>query len=125
MSELTDLVYAYYVAGPAADLSVAPRFYPHGELVLIFEDKVSISVRKFGTKARGCAKEAGARFIDAMIEKGAWSTKQNEFGGSMHAFQADRFRTALAELQAEDENVQRAKAEGPEYWEKAFSGLVA
>jgi len=124
MSALIDHMIAYYVAGPAADLSVAPRFYPYGELQLIFEDKVSVAVRKFGPKVRKHSKEAGKAFIDRMIEKGAWSTSQGEYGGSMHQFQADRFREVIRAQQDADPIIQNAKAD-PEYWDKAFGDLVA
>lgn len=125
MSDLTDHILAYYIAGPASDLSVAPRFYPYGELQLIFDDKVSVAVRKFGPKVRKHSKEAGKAFIDRMIETGAWSKTESEYGGSMHQFQADRFKVVLREEQAANPIILKAKAEGPEFWEKAFSELVA
>lgn len=125
MSDLIDHMLAYYVAGPAADLTVAPRFYPYGELQLIFEDKISVAVRKFGPKVRKHSKEAGAAFIDKMIATGAWSTNEGEYGGSMHQFQADRFREVIREEQKSNPIIVQAKAEGPEYWDKAFGELVA
>ncbi len=125
MTDLIDHMVAYYIAGPAADLTVAPRFYPYGELGLIFEDKVSVSVRKFGMKVRKHSKEAGKAFIDMMIAKGAWSTNEGEYGGSMHQFQADRFREVIREEQKTNPIIVQAKAEGPEYWDKAFGELVA
>ncbi len=125
MSDLIDHMVAYYIAGPAADLSVAPRFYPYGELQLIFEDKISVAVRKFGTKVRKHSKEAGHRFIDLMIETGAWSSTKGEYGGSMHQFQADRYRDVVRELHESNPIVAKAKAEGPEFWDKAFDQLAA
>ncbi|MDE8653633.1 hypothetical protein [Novosphingobium album (ex Liu et al. 2023)] len=124
-SELEKTILAYYLAGPAGDLSVAPRFYPYGELLLIFEDKVSIAVRKFGPKVRAHAKAVGKLFIDAMLERGAWSTKEGEYGGSMHQFQADMFKTVIQDMQASDPIIAQARAEGPEFWEKTFAGLAA
>jgi hypothetical protein len=121
---LIDHMIAYYVAGPANDLNIATRWYPYGELVLIIEDKFSIATRKFGSKVRGKSKAAGKAFLDAMIEKGAWETKTNDFGGQMHQFQTDKFRAAIAEQQASDPTIAKAQAEGPEYWEKAFAALV-
>ncbi|WP_404480973.1 hypothetical protein [Novosphingobium sp. BL-52-GroH] len=125
MTDLIDHMIAYYVAGPASDLTVAPRFYPYGELQLIFEDKISVAVRKFGPKVRKHAKEAGKAFIDRMIETGAWSTNEGEYGGSMHQFQADRFREVIREEQKANPIIAQAKAEGPAYWDKAFGELVA
>ncbi|MBB4857134.1 hypothetical protein HNO88_000431 [Novosphingobium chloroacetimidivorans] len=123
-SDLVDHMIAYYVAGPANDLNIATRWYPYGELVLIIEDKFAVAVRKFGTKVRGKSKLAGTKFLDAMIAKGVWETKQNDFGGSMHQFQTDKFRAVVADMQANDPIVGKAKAEGPEYWDKAFAELV-
>ena len=122
---LIDHMIAYYVAGPANDLNIATRWYPYGELVLIIEDKFSIATRKFGPKVRGKAKIAAQRFLDAMIAKGAWETKTNDFGGQMHQFQADKFRAAVSELQASDPVLAKSRAEGSDYWEKAFAELVA
>lgn len=125
MSDLIDHMIAYYVAGPANDLMIATRWYPYGELGLIIEDKFSISTRKFGLKVRGNSKAAGKTFLDAMIAKGAWDTKENEYGGRMHQFQADKFKAAVREQQDSDPIIAKAKAEGPEFWEKAFAELVA
>lgn len=126
--ELTDLehhVLAYYLAGHANELNIATRWYPYGELVLIVEDKITVAVRKFGMKARGKAKPAAKAFIDRMIAEGAWSTKQNEFGGAMHQFQADTYRKALKDWQASDPVVQKAQAEGADYWTDTFAALTA
>lgn len=125
MSEIVNHMIAYYVAGPANDLNIATRWYPYGELLLIVEDKFSIATRKFGMKVRSHSKEAGKAFLDMMIEKGAWETKQNEYGGSMHQFQADKFKAAVKELQGSDPIIAKAAAEGPEFWDKAFGELVA
>jgi len=124
-SALADHMVAYYVAGPANDLNIATRWYPYGELVLIIEDKFSVATRKFGPKVRGQSKVAGQAFLDALISKGAWETKSNDFGGQMHQFQADKFRAEIAERQATDPLIAKAKAEGPEFWERAFAELVA
>ncbi|MEW9853940.1 hypothetical protein [Novosphingobium sp. M1R2S20] len=124
-TDLIDHVVAYYVAGAANDLNVATRWYPYGELVLIIEDKVSVATRKFGSKVRGKSKAAGTVFLDSMIAKDAWEAKTNDFGGQMHQFQADKYRAALSDWQNSDPIIAKAKAEGPEYWEKAFAQLVA
>lgn len=124
LSELEHHVLAYYVAGHANELSVATRWYPYGELVLIVEDKMTVAARKFGAKARGSAKAAAKAFIDRMIAKGAWTTKQNDFGGAMHQFQAETYRSELKALQSSDPVVQKAQAEGPEYWDRAFAALT-
>ncbi len=125
MTELIDHMIAYYVDGPANDLSIATRWYPYGELALIIEDKFSIATRKFGLKVRSHSKVAGMTFLDAMSAQGAWETKDNDYGGQMHQFQADRFKAAIRQRQDSDPIIVKAKAEGPEYWDKAFGELVA
>ena len=125
MSDLTDHMIAYYVAGPANDLNIATRWYPYGELSLIVEDKFQIATRKFGMKVRAQSKAAGKEFLDMMIEKGAWATTENEFGGKMHQFQADKFQAAVKDMQASNAIILQAEAEGPEFWDKAFGELVA
>jgi hypothetical protein len=125
MSTVIDHMIAYFVAGAANDLNIATRWYPYGELSLIIEDKFNIATRKFGMKVRSQSRAAGKKFLDAMIEKGAWATTENEFGGRMHQFQADAFRAAVKELQASDPLIAQANAEGPEFWDKAFGALVA
>ena len=96
LSELEQHVFAYYVAGHANELNIATRWYPYGELVLVIEDTVTVAVRKFGRKPRASAKAVATAFLDHMIEKGAWATKQNEFGGQMHQFQADKYKAEKA-----------------------------
>jgi len=124
LNPIEQTVFAYYIAGQANDLVIAPRFYPYGELVLIIEDKISVAIRKFGTKARSSAKTVSKAFIETMIAKGGWSTKQNDFGGAMHQYQADVFKTALRELKAADPIVQEAEGKGPEFWAEKFAALT-
>ena len=124
-SDIVNHMIAYYVAGPANDLNIATRWYPYGDLVLIIEDKFNIATRKFGPKVRAHSKDAGKTFLDKMIGKGAWIGKENEFGGSMYQFQADKFRAAVKELQGSDPIIAKASAEGPDFWDKAFAELVA
>lgn len=124
---LTDLeqhVLAYYAATAAPSFTMAGRFYPYGELVLIVEDKVQVATRKFGAKVTARAKPAATAFLDLMIEKGAFSTQQNKFGGTMHQFQGDIFRQAVADFVASDPVIQKAEAQGPEFWEQAFASLT-
>jgi hypothetical protein len=125
LSELEQHVFAYYVATAANDLNIATRWYPRGELLLIIEDKFQIAVRKFGMKARACAKSAATAFLDLMIEKGGWESKQNEYGGSMHQFQLDTFRKVLKDLQATNPIIQQAQAGGADFWSQKFAALTA
>ena len=115
---------SYYIATAANDVVIAGRFFPRGELNLIIEDKVMIATRKFGRKVSGQARGAAVAFLDAMIESGGWSTKQSDFGGSMHQFQPDAYRKTLKALQADDPVVQQAKDKGPEFWTAKFEALA-
>jgi hypothetical protein len=124
LTELEQHVYAYYVATDAAQFSAAPRFYPHGELVLIFADKVQVATRKFGRQVHSRSNAAAKVLIDRLIAAGAYSTKQNEFGGSMHQFQEPAYKAFLRDEQASNPIIQQAKAEGPEFWEQAFARLT-
>jgi hypothetical protein len=124
LTELEQHVFAYYVATDAAQFQAAPRFYPYGELTLIIADKIQVATRKFGRKAAAKANTVAAALLDKLIAAGAYSTKQNEFGGSMHQFQGDAYK---AFLRAENESnpiVQQAKAAGPEFWDQAFARLA-
>ena len=124
---LTDLeqhVYAYYVAGDAAQFTAAPRFYPYGELTLILADKIQVATRKFGRQVHSKANPVAAALLDRLIAAGAYSTKQNDFGGSMHQFQAAAYKAFLDSEQESDPIILKAKAEGPEFWEQAFARLT-
>jgi hypothetical protein len=124
LTELEHHVYAYYVATDAAQFQAAPRFYPHGELILIIADKVEVATRKFGRKATAKANTAAAALLDKLVASGAYSTKQNEFGGTMHQFQADAYKAFLGDEQQNDPIIQQARAAGPEFWEQAFTRLT-
>ncbi|MDR2857767.1 MAG: hypothetical protein LBV50_07955 [Novosphingobium sp.] len=125
---LTDLeqhVYAYYIAHDAAQFSAAPRFYPHGELVLIFADKIQVATRKFGRQVHSRSKAAANALIDKLIAAGAYSTRQNEFGGSMHQFQEPAYKAFLKDEQARNPIILKAKGAGPGFWEQAFAAVTA
>ena len=124
LSPLEQTVLAYYAATQASTLAPAPRWYPYGELILIVEDKVAVAVRKFGFKAKACAKASGTAFLDAMIAKGAWTTTQNDFGGAMHQFQPDVYKAALEEFNAADPIVQKAADGGDTFWAETFAELT-
>ena len=125
LTQLEQTLFAHYAAHGANDLAPATRWYPYGELVMIIEDKVKVGARKFGFKVTGKAKTAATAFLDHMLEKGAWATTQNEFGGTMHQFQAASYKAALAELQASDPIIQAAAAGGEAFWADTFAALIA
>lgn len=124
MTDLENAVLAYYVAGQAKELTVAPRWYPHGELILIIDDKMQVAVRKFGRKVRGATRAAATAFLDHMIANGGWSSTKNDFGGSMHQYQSDTYPRVLAELRAGNPLIQEAEAAGDDFWETRFAQLA-
>jgi hypothetical protein len=122
LTDVQQAVLSYYLATGAKDLTIATRWYPHGDLILVIEDKIAVATRKFGRKVSGRAKHAAETLLNTLIERGAFETKTNDFGGSMHQFQDARFREVLKDLQANDPLVQ--EADGPEFWEAKFGALV-
>jgi hypothetical protein len=124
LTEVEQAAYAYYLAHDANQFTVTGRFYPHGELVLVIGDKVQVATRKFGRQVSSKANNVARVWLDRLIETGAYSTKQNDFGGSMHQFQPDRYKTVLRQEQDADPIILKAKEAGPEFWEQAFAELT-
>ncbi len=125
LNDLESHVLAYYLAGQAEDLNIAGRFFPRGAIVDAVEDKMKMATRKFGRKVGAAARPGAEQFVDKLIADGAFSTKEDKFGGVMHQFQTDRYRELLGEAKAADPIVAKApKADDP-YWETTFAGLVA
>jgi hypothetical protein len=120
LSPLEAHVLAYYVQGTATTLDITGRFYPHGELVMIITDKMQVATRKFGRKAGAATRAAATAFVDQMIAAGAWSTKTNDFGGTMHQFQGGVYRPTLKEMQANDPVI----AAVGDTWEAVFEELT-
>jgi hypothetical protein len=117
-------VFAYYLANGAEDFATQ-RFFPYGELVMMIQDKVQVGVRKYGVKANSAAPAAARHLLDLIIEKGGFSTTKNKFGGSMHQYQADTYKSAVRQLQDADPIVQQARAAGPGFWDEAFAAAAA
>jgi len=124
MNDLQHHVLAYYLAGHGNELSITDRWYPRGELVMIIDDKIGVAVRKFGRKARAATKAAAEAFVERLINEGAWSTKQNDYGGTMHQFHNDLYRKSLKAWQESDPVIAKARAGGDGYWEPAFEALT-
>jgi hypothetical protein len=125
LSEIEQHVFAHYVANAAQDLTMVPRAWPYGELVLIIEDKVQLATRPFGFKAAMACPNVARAFLDLMIERQGFSTLDNGFGGSMHRYQGEPYRNGLRDLQQTDPIIQQAQAEGAGFWEEAFARLSA
>jgi hypothetical protein len=124
LTEIEQHAYAYYVATDAAQFQAAPRFYPYGELTLIIADKVQVATRKFGRPVHSKSPAVAKALLDKLIEAGAYSTKQNEFGGSMHQFQGDAYKAFLKSEQESNPIIVKAKEAGPEFWEQTFAALT-
>ncbi|MDG2004249.1 MAG: hypothetical protein P8J20_13045 [Novosphingobium sp.] len=124
MTNLENHVFAFFVAEHADNFKIADRFFPYGDLILQWEDKINVATRKFGTRVRMKAKVSGTAFLDMLIEKGGYSTKTNDFGGTMHAFQLDEVRKIIAELKESDPIILKAKAGGPDFWTETFAELT-
>jgi hypothetical protein len=124
LSELEQHILACYVAGAAGDLNMVGRFWPYGELAMIIEDKIQVATREFGFKVTSRAMTVATAFLDQMIAGEAFSTKQNDFGGTMHQFQADTYRKLLKQLQETNPVIQTAQGAGPGFWTEAFARLT-
>lgn len=124
LTEVEQTAYAYYLAHDANQFTVTGRFYPYGDLVLVIADKVQVATRKFGRQVHSKSSNVAKVWLDRLIETGAYSTKQNEFGGSMHQFQPDLYKTVLRQEQDADPIIQKANDGGPDFWAETFSALV-
>lgn len=125
LNDLESHVLAYYLAGAASDLNIAGRFFPRKAIIDAVEDKMKIATRKFGRKVGAAALPGATLFVDRLIADGAFSTKEDKFGGVMHQFQTDEYRALLAGMKAADPIVAKAPTADDAYWETTFTALVA
>ena len=123
LSTLESHVLAYYLAHSAKDFSMTGRWFPHSELDFIFADKISVDVRAFGKEAQEAAKPVATYYLDHMIANGGFENKAQKFGGTMHQYEADGFRAALAAMQAADAILAQAADGGPDFWQTAFAAI--
>jgi hypothetical protein len=121
LTDTQQTILAYYVAGAAGDLNMVGRFWPRSDVVLIVEDKMQIATRAFGSAVTRDARPAAEVFADRLIETGAFSTQAGKFGGTMHQFQPDIYRTTLEAMRAADPIILAAKDAGPDYWAGLFA----
>ena len=117
-------VLAYYLAHSAKDFAMSGRWFPYGELELIFADKIKVDVRQFGKAAQESAGAVAKAYLDHMIANAGFETKAQKFGGSMHQYDAEGFRAALSALQAGDPVLAAARSGGADFWENAFASLT-
>jgi hypothetical protein len=125
LPDLEQTILAYFIATAANDINIAGRWFPKTEVLLIIDDKFQQAVRKFGAQARGATKPASSAFVEHMIDKGGWATKENDFGGTMHQWNMETFRKELKALQAADPIVQQAAAGGESFWQDKFAAVTA
>ena len=125
LTELEQAIFGYWITNEAKDFAVAGRFYPHGDLILTREDKIQIATRKFGARVRSKARAPGVLFLDTLIEKGAFSTTKNEYGGSINQFQPGEYAKALKEMQAADPIASGAADKDVDWWRAEFERLTA
>jgi hypothetical protein len=123
LTELEQHLLGYYLANAAQDLAMAGRFWPKGDLVLIIQDKIEIAARKFGRKVTATAATVARAFLDALLEREAFSTVKQEYGGTMHQFQPKAYQAAVQELRASNA-ILAAAAGDPDYWPGAFARLT-
>lgn len=124
LTDLQEKALAYYLAGEAKDLNMVGRWWPKAEVIAIIADKIEQAVRRFGLTARGAAKPAGEYYAEHLIASGAYATQVGKFGGSMHQFQPDLYKTELARLRAENPIIQAAEKAGPDYWDQTFAAAA-
>lgn len=125
MNQLEQAIHAYFLAGAANDINIAGRWFPKSEVLLIIDDKFQQAVRRFGPKAKGATKPVATAFVEHMIDKGGWATKQNDFGGTMHQWNMETFRKELKALQDSDPLVQASQGQGSEFWTDTFAAATA
>ena len=127
MSDITPLeshVLAYWLTHGASDFAMVGRWWPRGELTMMVSDKIRQAVRSFGAAAQGAASAVGEAYLGHMIEHGGFANKDQKFGGTMHQYQADGYRAALAALQADNAILKDTEGKGADFWAAAFAAQV-
>jgi len=123
LSEMEQHVFAYFVANGAQDFSMVGRYFPYGELTLVIQDKIQVATRKFGGKASRASPNAARAFLDVLIEREAFSTKQNDYGGTMHQYQPKPYQDVIKDLQETNPIIRQAQAAGTDFWPNKFAEL--
>lgn len=117
-------VLAYYLDHSAKEFSMTGRWFPYSELDFILADKIRVDVRQFGKAAQESAGAVATAYLDHMIANAGFETKAQKFGGTMHQYDAEGFRAALAAMQAENAVLAAAQAGGETFWETSFAELT-
>ncbi len=65
----------------------------------------------------------GEAYLAHMIDNGGFANKDQKFGGTMHQYQPDGYKAALAALMAGDAVLAQAGDGGADFWQAAFAAL--
>ncbi|GIX29589.1 MAG: hypothetical protein KatS3mg124_0061 [Porticoccaceae bacterium] len=122
--EIDRCLLAHWLATGAAQLSIAGRFYPYGDLVSSVADKIRLGARPFGPTVQARAVPVAKKFLDLVIEQGGFSTTQPKIGLPMHQFQPQRYREVVRALCEADELVREAQGADPEFWQRVFAACT-
>lgn len=117
---MEQVIFARFIDNDAGHLNTTVRHYPHGELIIIIEDRVQQSARKHGVRSPSAFKNVARHFVDMMIENGAFSTVKGEFGGSMHKLDTGAYHRVLGDLRRTNPILQHVSAGTPDLWDRAF-----
>jgi hypothetical protein len=123
LSELEQHVFAYYLANGAQNLTMVPRYWPYGELVLIVEDRIQLATRKFGVRVELTSPKVARAFLDLMIERGGFSTTKDDLS-TMHQYQSEPYLKCVKELLETNPIVAKARAGSPTFWPDTFAALT-
>jgi hypothetical protein len=125
LNETEQLVLAYFLVEDAPKMYVDARFFLTEDFVRMFDDRIYYKIQELPSGPTSRHKALATQIVDLMIEKGALSTKRDKFGGVMHQFVPDVYKTMIAELAAANPLVAKAGAGGKDYWEGQFAALKA
>lgn len=124
LSPQDQLVFAYFLETKAREINIDGRYYPYGELLMSFRDKIKLSLNRFGRQYSNSGDPVARCLLDLMIAEGGLSVEKQEIGHDMHQFQRPKFLTMVNELLAENDIVQRSRADNnPEFWATEFANL--
>ena len=125
VNELEHHVLAYYVANFAKEFTMVPRAWPHGELLLIIEDKINVAARPFGAKAMAASTNAARELLHLLVEKGGFSRIEGPFNSIMHKYQPVAYRNCIDEIQNTNPLIIQARSAGPEFWNTSIQSVSA
>jgi hypothetical protein len=123
LTELEELILAYYLAKGASGFHMDPRYWPPIELSSIVEDKLRFAVSRFDPNNRTAVDNAARAFLDLLIEQQAFSTNDSKYG-PMYQFQPAVYRQCISDAHKANPIIAQAQISGPEFWQQAFERLL-